>query len=562
MRARLEKPKFDRGNRSIFRMPMLHAQWSIDCTNADHHQGFSSRPCRISDGNCRCPALYPFVNRLAAASPDQMSSSLDNSDDDKGAVVATAHSQEGACKGGLLYPAMDKHAMRTWHFPLNNEKRPYQFDMIRECLFKNTLVALPTGLGKTFIAAITMYNYYRWFPTGIIIFLAPTRPLVTQQMTATLGTVEIDPAVTVELTGGQDPEQRKVLWMHSRVVFLTPQVLENDLASGICDSKRIVLLVFDEAHKALGNHAYCNVVRMASEHIHRDRTRILALTATPGSNVATVQDIIENLALSDIIIRTEASPDVQPFVYDRAIEIIVVPESAEIQFIRRQFETLIIKPYLDKLQEFQVLYERDPAKLTTFRILEARKAMRAKGISNGAAEGVFASLASIYHAYELLLFHGITSFQENLTKASAKELTLQQSRLRSELLANPSFSQLMAYVDAQKSSPTYVSHPKMSDVVRIIVRHFTDHAEESKETRAIVFSQYRESVHEIVEKLALHAPLIRVMSFVGQTCATKTREQTTQKQQLEASAPPPQRARRPTFVHNLANASNTGIGEV
>lgn len=29
----------------------------------------------------------------------------------------------------------------------------------------NTLVCLPTGLGKTLIAAVVMYNHYRWFPT-------------------------------------------------------------------------------------------------------------------------------------------------------------------------------------------------------------------------------------------------------------------------------------------------------------------------------------------------------------------------------------------------------------
>ena len=29
-----------------------------------------------------------------------------------------------------------------------------------------------------------MYNFYRWFPTGKIVFMAPTRPLVTQQIAA------------------------------------------------------------------------------------------------------------------------------------------------------------------------------------------------------------------------------------------------------------------------------------------------------------------------------------------------------------------------------------------
>lgn len=28
------------------------------------------------------------------------------------------------------------------------------------------MVVLPTGLGKTLIAAVVMYNYFRWFPEG------------------------------------------------------------------------------------------------------------------------------------------------------------------------------------------------------------------------------------------------------------------------------------------------------------------------------------------------------------------------------------------------------------
>ena len=50
---------------------------------------------------------------------------------------------------------------RTFIHPL----RDYQFNIVKKCLFKNTLVCLPTGLGKTFIAAVIMYNFYRWYPT-------------------------------------------------------------------------------------------------------------------------------------------------------------------------------------------------------------------------------------------------------------------------------------------------------------------------------------------------------------------------------------------------------------
>jgi ERCC4-related helicase len=66
----------------------------------------------------------------------------------------------------------------TWIYPASKTFRTYQFKIVRSALFQNTLVTLPTGLGKTFIASTVMYNFYRWFSDGLIFFVAPTRPLV------------------------------------------------------------------------------------------------------------------------------------------------------------------------------------------------------------------------------------------------------------------------------------------------------------------------------------------------------------------------------------------------
>lgn len=51
--------------------------------------------------------------------------------------------------------------------------RDYQFLIVKTALFSNTLVSLPTGLGKTLIAAVVMYNYFRWFPAGMIYIRPP-----------------------------------------------------------------------------------------------------------------------------------------------------------------------------------------------------------------------------------------------------------------------------------------------------------------------------------------------------------------------------------------------------
>lgn len=51
----------------------------------------------------------------------------------------------------------------------NVSRRQYQFDITKTALFTNTIVSLPTGLGKTLIAAVVMYNFFRWFPEGQVL---------------------------------------------------------------------------------------------------------------------------------------------------------------------------------------------------------------------------------------------------------------------------------------------------------------------------------------------------------------------------------------------------------
>lgn len=52
----------------------------------------------------------------------------------------------------------DRLAAKSWIYPLNRPKRDYQYNIVKSCLLENTLVALPTGLGKTFIAGVVMLN--------------------------------------------------------------------------------------------------------------------------------------------------------------------------------------------------------------------------------------------------------------------------------------------------------------------------------------------------------------------------------------------------------------------
>ena len=98
-------------------------------------------------------------------------------------------------------PGFDPEAGEIWIYPTNYPVRDYQFSIVHKSLFVNTLVCLPTGLGKTFIAAVVMYNFYRWYPHSKVVFLAPTKPLVAQQIEACFSIMGIPQEHTAEMTG-------------------------------------------------------------------------------------------------------------------------------------------------------------------------------------------------------------------------------------------------------------------------------------------------------------------------------------------------------------------------
>ncbi|KTG03591.1 hypothetical protein cypCar_00042461 [Cyprinus carpio] len=256
-----------------------------------------------------------------SARPDPSAAPDEEEDDDDVMLVAVYEAERSL--QAAPEPGFDPSAGRVWIYPVNYPLREYQLRISEAALLRNTLVCLPTGLGKTFIASVLMYNFYRWFPAGKIVFMAPTKPLVAQQIQACHGVMGIPQEHMAELTGSTAAQQRRELWRSKRVFFLTPQVMVNDLSRNSCPAAHVRCVVIDEAHKATGNHAYCQVIRELSNQTKQ--FRVLALSATPGGDVKAVQQVISNLLISHIELRSEDSPDVQTHVHQRSLEKIVVP---------------------------------------------------------------------------------------------------------------------------------------------------------------------------------------------------------------------------------------------
>ena len=138
------------------------------------------------------------IGLLAAV--DEIEQSVNNvKNNDVGNLSFTASTNDDG--GTDVIPGFDCTAGNSWIYPTNYPLREYQFNIVEKALFHNTLVTLPTGLGKTFIAAVVMYNFYRWYPQGKIIFMAPTKPLVAQQIDACYNIMGIPRQDTAEMTG-------------------------------------------------------------------------------------------------------------------------------------------------------------------------------------------------------------------------------------------------------------------------------------------------------------------------------------------------------------------------
>ncbi|XP_035827669.1 uncharacterized protein LOC101854274 [Aplysia californica] len=453
--------------------------------------------------------------------------------------VSAAMSSDDVC------PEFDMEAGSLWIYPTNYPVRDYQFNIIQKALYKNTLVVLPTGLGKTFIAAVLMYNMYRWFPQSKVIFMAPTKPLVAQQVNACYNIMGIPKEDTIEMTGTMSPVLRQRAWREKRVIFLTPQVLTNDLSSRSCDAHTVKCLVVDEAHKATGNHAYCQVVRELVKETNK--FRILALSATPGSDLKAVQQMMNNLLISHIELRSEDSFDIKPYTHERKIEKVVVPLGQELSAIRLQYiqvMTMVVK----RLIQIRVIYNREATKLSKFLILKARDEFRQNPPGRlsktqaGNIEADFALAISLYHGFDLLQQHGLRSLYNYLLSVISGKKGY--GKTRTELQRNADFNAIMEQLRDKFAAPgpgtsagdakMVVGHPKMQRLEEVVLDHFKTFHKRGLETRVMIFSQFRDSVQEIADILGQHAPLVKVMPFIGQASAGKATKGYTQKEQLES----------------------------
>ncbi|RMD57896.1 DEAD/DEAH box helicase [Candidatus Woesearchaeota archaeon] len=400
--------------------------------------------------------------------------------------------------------------------------RLYQETILATASLKNTLVVLPTGMGKTGIALMLSAQRLKNYPKSKVVILAPTKPLAEQHLRTFSQFSGICDDELVLFTGATPPSKRAELWGNARVVFSTPQGFENDVIGERIDVSDVSLIVFDEAHRAVGEYSY---VFVAKQYLRRAKwPRILALTASPGSSAEKVDEVCRNLFIEAIEVRTDSDPDVRPYIQEVDVKKVRVEFPERFAKVRNLVSSCIRSSVAD-LRALGIRGDVGSRKalLAMQRGLQARMSRGERGYEVLRALSILAEIMKAQHALELIETQGISQLCSYMSSLFEQAVSGKTKAVKN-LCANPSFKG--AFALAQALEKEGVEHPKVSALVDFVRKE----VESDSKVKIIVFTQFRDSA--VCLKGALDkVPGVLSEVFVGQ--AKKGNTGLTQKQQSE-----------------------------
>ncbi|MFA6089005.1 MAG: DEAD/DEAH box helicase [Candidatus Woesearchaeota archaeon] len=402
--------------------------------------------------------------------------------------------------------------------------RMYQQTIFATATRHNTLVVLPTGLGKTLIAKMLAKYRLSQYPDSKILFLTPTKPLATQHMDTFIDTFEVGEMFLA--LGTTEPDKRKQLYLSSKIIFATPQTIENDIINKRISISNVSLIIFDEAHRATGDYSYGFIAKQYEKN--GKNKRILALTASPGTDKETIQTICNNLFIEKIEAKKQTDEDVSPYVENTNLKYVEVKLPDVFKKIKSD-----LKKALDlRINSLKNLgcFNQKPGSHISKKDYLGLNAHCMKDIATGNASSETYQIVSlcaqgmkINHAIELLETQGIISVHKYFEKMW-QESTKTKNKALISFVTDPNIKTARFYtIEAVEKN---IEHPKLEKLKEII----TNEVSANKNVKIIVFNQYRDSIKEIVEELN-KIENVNCKSFVGQ--AKKNGTGMTQKEQKE-----------------------------
>ena len=423
-----------------------------------------------------------------------------------------------------IWEVADGHVVHPLVRPGEVRALPFQLDMARIGLAEDLLVVLPTGLGKTVIAALVAAEVLRR-SDGKVLFLAPTRPLVQQHSEAFARW--LTPLRSARFTGTVRRPVREGAWETADVVFATPEIVVNDLAAGRYTLADAELVIFDEAHHAVGKYAYVPLAERYRGERPADG-RVLGLTASPGGKDERIEEVVTHLGFRRIEARTREDDGVREYVQPIEVEYSWVDLPPESQHIRELLETAA-HATARKLQKMGYLRKKPIRSLSVKDLIALRAEIFARPGPMVRRFGPLYHqliLLHLHHALERLETQGVAPFVHYLDRLAGKE---KPSRGDLALLKIPEVVAARAEAEAFLKTSRESSHPKLDALVELVRETLArprDHP-----PRILVFAQYRDTIQSIRSMLELQG--WTSARFVGQATRDADDKGMNQKEQAQ-----------------------------
>ncbi len=414
--------------------------------------------------------------------------------------------------------------------------REYQVEIAKKCVNTNSLVVIPTGLGKTIISLLVVAETLQNYPTDSkVIVLAPTRPLIDQHRESFSQFLAISDDNMITLTGKNPSEERPRLFEDHRILFYTPQTLRNDLVAKHYDLKNTCLIIFDEAHHASGDYPYGLI--SDTYHDQNPDGTILALTASPGSSKERIDELCQILHVdkTNVHVRTRKDDDVKNYlqpmdIFKIGVDLTSLMEDTRLiidQLVEERLQFLSHMGHLDKKGENLInkITRKDLLKLNTELIKNTTSGDKSiYGVISVNAQGLI-----LYHMLELIEQQGLDTllmYLEKLMKEARKQNSSKANRI---LAADTRIRRI--YFELKKQEVEYpkaLIHPKYAVLLQLL----KDQLEKNPDSRILVFVKLRDSIQHITSRLEKE-PSIKPARFVGQATKSNKDKGMSQKKQLE-----------------------------
>lgn len=417
-------------------------------------------------------------------------------------------------------------------YRLNDDQvaRIYQQRVFAKVIKEDSLIVLPTGLGKTFIAMMLSIYLLNQHPGSRVVFLAPTKPLVVQHQDSFSKATTIPAGKLHVITGEIDPDKRSESWGDAVVAFMTPETLRNDLQSGKYSLEGTCLIIYDEAHRAVGDYAYTAI---ASENSALARpARVLAMTASPGVSKEKIEEVMAGVGVDAVIVKNKSDPDVVPYFHQVKVEKVYVDLPPDFVAIRK-----ILAEELEKVENFmdeKGLVKKKPkdgyTRKDMIRVLgscqsQLQHAPEAEKAALFTAIKIIAIGMRLSHAIELIETQGVKALHRYLDSCE-KEANKPDSKATLRIFVQSIYKERLAK-PLENLIKSGVVHPKM----HVLTDELLSFTSEAQDSRVLVFASFRDTVSQIVKHLKENG-LERVSEFVGQG-KSGTKKGMTQKQQVE-----------------------------